>query len=112
MKQIVNVTEAAASRLRTLIERGGGRVVRLTVKASGCAGHKYALGYADTPKGGDEVASFEGGAIYVDPMSLLYVLGTTIDWQQDKFSQQFTFANPNEVARCGCGESVSFRGAA
>jgi len=111
-KKIVNVTDAAAARLRTLVGRGDGKVVRLTVKASGCAGHKYDLDYADEPMQGDEVVKFEGGAIYVDPLSLLYVLGTTVDWQQDRFSQQFTFSNPNETSRCGCGESVSFKGVA
>jgi len=111
-KQIVNVTEAAAARLRTLVDRGDGKVVRLTVASSGCAGHRYDLGYADAPRPGDEVVTFEGGTLHVDSLSLLYVLGTTVDWQQDRFSQQFTFTNPNEVARCGCGESVSFKGAA
>jgi len=107
MKQIVNLTDAAAARLRALAERGNGKAVRLTVKTSGCAGMKYDLGYAAEPVPGDEVVEQDGAVLHVDPKALMFVLGTTIGWVEDRFDQRFTFENPNEIGRCGCGESFS-----
>jgi|HigsolmetaGSP11D_1036233.scaffolds.fasta_scaffold00697_11 Iron-sulfur cluster assembly accessory protein len=104
-KELVYLTEAAAGRLKALTERGGGRVVRLTVKASGCSGYRYDLDYADAPGPNDEPVSAHGATLYVDPLSILYVAGMTIDWHEDRLERRFVFDNPNEGGRCGCGDS-------
>ena len=103
--QLVHLTEAAAGRLKLLAERGNGKVVRLTVKSSGCSGYKYDLNYADAPGANDEAIEAHGATLYVDPLSVMYVAGMTIDWFEDRLERQFLFQNPNEAGRCGCGES-------
>ena len=107
MRAMVNLTDTAAERLRLLAERGDGKVVRLTVRTSGCAGLKYDLGYADGPVAGDELVEQDGAKLHIDPKALMYILGTTIGWVEERFDQRFTFDNPNEIGRCGCGESFS-----
>ena len=46
--------------------------------------------------------------IFVDPAAVMFLVGSTMDWSEDKFSSGFNFSNPNEISRCGCGESFSF----
>jgi iron-sulfur cluster assembly protein len=105
--QIMNLTEAAAARLAVLEAKGAGKVVRLSVKSSGCSGHKYDLDYADAPGKHDEVVTRDGATLYVDPLSLMFVAGMTVGWKEDKLERSFTFENPNETGRCGCGESFA-----
>ena len=57
--------------------------------------------------GGDEVVDKGGVKFIIDPSAIMFLLGSTIDWKEEKFKQGFTFENPNETARCGCGESFS-----
>lgn len=104
-EQLVNLTDAAARRLGVLVERGGGKVVRLTVTPSGCSGHKYDLGYAEEPGKYDEEVTRDGQTLYVDPLSVMFVAGMTVDFREDRLERTFVFENPNEAGRCGCGES-------
>lgn len=104
-KQLLEITEAAAGRLGHLLERGGGKIVRLSVKASGCSGLRYDVAYADAAAPGDERVEAHGAELYVDAQSLLHIIGTTIDWEEGAFERKFAFRNPLEVGRCGCGES-------
>ena len=55
----------------------------------------------------DEIIKREGINFIIDPSAILFLIGSTIDWQEDKFKSGFTFNNPNETARCGCGDSFS-----
>jgi len=110
--QIVSFTEAAATRIKDLTAKGGSKVIRLTVTTAGCSGYKYDLSYADAPGPHDEVVEAFGARLYVDPLSVLYVAGMTIDWIEDRIEKRFTFDNPNEAGRCGCGESFHIQTAA
>jgi len=105
----MNVTEAAASRVRELIARADKPVagVRVGVKNGGCAGMSYTMELADTIARGDEVIDTQGVRVLIDPKAVLFLLGTTMDFAVDKMSQKFVFRNPNETSACGCGESVS-----
>lgn len=106
---VMNVTEAAASRVRELIARAGKPVagVRVGVKNGGCAGMSYTMDLADTVQKGDEVVDTNGVKVLIDPKAVLFLLGTTMDFTVDKMSARFVFKNPNETSACGCGESVS-----
>lgn len=106
---VMNVTEAAASRVRELIARADKPVagVRVGVKNGGCAGMSYTMELADTIARGDEVIDTQGVRVLIDPKAVLFLLGTTMDFAVDKMSQKFVFRNPNETSACGCGESVS-----
>lgn len=106
---VMNVTEAAASRVRELIARADKPVagVRVGVKNGGCAGMSYTMELAEAVERGDEVIDAQGVKVLIDPKAVLFLLGTTMDFTVDKMSAKFVFRNPNETSACGCGESVS-----
>ncbi|MBY3155521.1 iron-sulfur cluster assembly accessory protein [Rhizobium laguerreae] len=105
MTSILNITAAAAERIRELAVANDGKPLRLSVVKSGCSGNKYDMKFVDQADPADEKVSDNGTDILVDPHSLLMVFGMTIDWKEDRFGRQFTFDNPLEAGRCGCGES-------
>ncbi len=106
---VVSLTEAAAARARALIEAAGKPVagIKVGVKNGGCAGMTYTLDLAETASPGDEVIADQDVNILVAPKDLMFLLGTKLDFEADKFSSSFTFKNPNQTSACGCGESVS-----
>ena len=106
-KQALTVTEAAAMRIQALLaKRGKPSVgVRIGVRARGCSGLSYTLEYADEKGKFDEVIEDKGVTILVDPKAVMFILGTEMDYVEDKLQSGFTFTNPNEKGRCGCGES-------
>ena len=79
--------------------------VRIGVKTGGCAGMSYVMEYAKDSNPNDEVIEDKGVKVFVDAGAVMYLLGTEMDYKQEKFSSQFVFKNPNETERCGCGES-------
>jgi iron-sulfur cluster assembly protein len=103
---LMQLTDAAADRLRRLYEKGEqGKLLRIGVNTKGCSGLSYDLSWADAPGPGDEVVSDKGVTILVDRKATLFLIGTTMDYEQKAMSAGFTFTNPNEKGRCGCGES-------
>ncbi|MEW5962804.1 MAG: iron-sulfur cluster assembly accessory protein [Pseudomonadota bacterium] len=106
--QVMTLTEAAAGRIRTMLaERGPGVAgLKIGVKKGGCAGMEYTMTWAEAATPGDEVIEKDGARVLVDPMAVLYLLGTEMDYQVDKLSAKFVFNNPNQKSACGCGESV------
>lgn len=110
--KVVTLSERAAERVREIIADSDDAVLglRVGVKNGGCAGMSYTLDYvrgAPDPK--DEVVEDRGVRIFVDPKATLFLLGTQMDYVEDKLSSQFVFKNPNEISACGCGESVSLK---
>lgn len=103
----ITVTEAAAEHVKALLAKRGkpSAGVRIGVRTKGCSGLSYTLEYADEKGKWDEVVEANGVTILIDPKALMFVLGTTMDWAEDKLKQGFVFSNPNEKGRCGCGES-------
>ena len=79
--------------------------VRVGVKSGGCAGMSYIMEYAKEAKPNEEVIEEKGGKFSSIQKAIIYLLGTEMDYKQEKFSSQFIFKNPNETERCGCGES-------
>ncbi|MCI0706166.1 MAG: iron-sulfur cluster assembly accessory protein [Ignavibacteriae bacterium] len=79
--------------------------LRLGVKGGGCSGMSYVLAFDDKPRQGDETLMLEGLTVYVDPKSLFYLSGTTLDFQDGLQGRGFVFNNPNAARTCGCGHS-------
>jgi iron-sulfur cluster assembly protein len=103
----VQVTEAAARRIAEILEKAPENAigVRLTTPKRGCSGLAYDLAYITEAKLGDEKVETAGGTLYIDGGSLMYLIGSVMDWREDDFSAAFVFENPNAKGSCGCGES-------
>ena len=105
--QVMTVTPAAVERIKSLIENRGKPTagIRIGVRSKGCSGLSYTLEYADSQQPMDEVVETEGVKILIDPKASLFLIGTEMDYAEEKLKSGFVFRNPNEKGRCGCGES-------
>ena len=110
---VMSMTDAAAERARGLIANAGRPVLglRVGVKNGGCAGMSYTVEFADEKQPLDEVVEDKGVTLLVDSKALMFLLGTTLDFETSKMAATFTFRNPNQISACGCGESVSLKAA-
>jgi len=103
---LMSLSDTAAERLRALYAGGKeGKLLRVAVNTKGCSGMAYDLSWADAPGPGDEVVTDKGVTVLVDRKATLFLIGTTMDYEVKAMSAGFTFVNPNEKGRCGCGES-------
>lgn len=103
---LMTVTEAAANRLRALYAKGEqGKLLRIGVNTKGCSGLSYDMSWTDEPGPGDEVVKSNDVTVLVDRKASLFLIGTTMDYEVKALTSGFTFTNPNEKGRCGCGES-------
>lgn len=105
--QVMNVTPAAAERIKALIEGRGKPTsgIRIGVRSKGCSGMSYTLEFADKQEPMDEVVETQGIKLLIDPKASLFLIGTEMDYEEEKLKSGFVFKNPNEKGRCGCGES-------
>ena len=105
--QLMTVSLAAAERAKALIEGRGKPTagIRIGVRSKGCSGMSYTLEYAEKQEPMDEVVDTEGVKLLIDPKASLFLIGTEMDYEEEKLKQGFVFKNPNEKGRCGCGES-------
>jgi len=107
---MIQVTEKAKERLAALRKEEGrsdDQNIRVSVKGGGCSGLMYDLGFDSEIKPADQVFEDKGVKILVDKKSLLYLLGTTLDFSDGLNGKGFQFINPNASRTCGCGESFS-----
>lgn len=106
---MITVTETAANHIAALMAKKESAMgLRIGTKTAGCSGLMYDLEYVDdAPEGADLVELENGVKLFVDQASVMYLLGTVMDWEEDVFTTGFTFKNPNEAGRCGCGESFT-----
>jgi len=81
--------------------------VKLSTPRRGCSGLAYSVDYVTEEVAMDEKIETPGGVFYVDGASVLYLIGSTMDWQEDDFTAGFVFNNPNAKGACGCGESFT-----
>ncbi|WP_297489665.1 iron-sulfur cluster assembly accessory protein [Acidocella sp.] len=103
---LMQLTDAAASRLEKLYASGKeGKLLRISVNTRGCSGMSYQMDWVDEPAATDEAVSSHGLKLLVDRKATLFLIGTVMDYREDKLTRGFTFENPNEKGRCGCGES-------
>jgi iron-sulfur cluster assembly protein len=106
--KVMSLTDAAAVRIKALLaDKPNAVALRLGVKKGGCAGMEYTMSWAETQDRFDEVVEDKGIKILIDPMAVMYLLGTQMDFKDDKLAAQFVFNNPNQQSACGCGESVA-----
>ena len=105
----VILTPAAEARVAELMARApeGAVGVKLSTPRRGCSGLAYSVDYVTEAVPFDEKIETPGGAFFIDAASVLYLIGSTMDWQEDDFAAGFVFANPNAKGACGCGESFT-----
>ena len=105
----VALTPAAEARVATLMARApeGAIGVKLSTPRRGCSGLAYSVDYVTDENPLDEKIETPGGAFYIDGASVLYLVGSTMDWVEDDFAAGFVFENPNAKGACGCGESFT-----
>ena len=105
--QLMTISEAAAARVKELIAQRGKPTagVRIGVRTKGCSGLSYTLEFADSQQPMDEVVETEGVKLLIDHKASLFLIGTEMDYEEEKLKSGFVFRNPNEKGRCGCGES-------
>lgn len=103
----VTLTDAAAERVKALMSDKGAGYLRVGVKNGGCAGMEYVMDYVSEPDPMDERVEDQGVEIVVDAKSLLFLLGSQLDYEVTPLHAKFVFKNPNESDACGCGESVT-----
>ena len=108
-KTIISLTDNAVQQVKTLLEQRGKPSVgiKIGVKSGGCSGLKYFVEYADTKNPFDEIIETDDVTILIDPKALMYLLGTEMDFVVEQFKSGFTFTNPNEKGKCGCGSSFN-----
>ncbi len=109
-KPILSLTDAAAAQAKKLMQKGAENAAigwRVGIKTAGCSGLQYQVEFASEQKPFEDKIEEKGVTIFIDPAAVMFLIGSEMDWQEDKFSSSFTFNNPNETARCGCGESFS-----
>ncbi len=105
----VILTPAAEARVADLMDRAPADAigVKLSTPRRGCSGLAYSVDYVTEEVKFDERIETPGGAFYIDGGSILYLIGSTMDWVEDDFAAGFTFENPNAKGACGCGESFT-----
>jgi iron-sulfur cluster assembly protein len=107
--KVVTLTDAAAERVRDVMAKADKAYVglRIGVKNGGCAGQEYVFDYAEAAQPLDEMVEDKGVTIFVEAKSILFLIGSEIDYETTRLSSRFVFRNPNETDACGCGESVT-----
>ena len=105
----VRLTPAAEARVAELMSRApdGAIGVKLSTPRRGCSGLAYSVDYVTVQDPMDEKIETPGGDFYIDAGSVLYLIGSTMDWVEDDFTAGFVFENPNAKGACGCGESFT-----
>ena len=108
-KPLLTITDAAADRVKSLMNDTNSDVIgiRIGIKTAGCSGMKYNVEYATDTKPFEEKIISKDIVICIDPAAIMFLIGSEMDYKEEKFSSGFEFSNPNEIARCGCGESFT-----
>ena len=108
MSAILTFSEKAKLKLKEIMSSNDHKDflgLRISVTTGGCAGMTYKMDYVEKKIAGDEHVNIDGINVFIDPKAIMYLLGTKMDYKEDKFASSFIFNNPNETERCGCGES-------
>ena len=105
----LSLTPSAEVRIATLMKDAPADAigVKLSTPRRGCSGLAYSVDYISSANPLDEKVATPGGDLYIDGPSLLYLIGSRMDWVEDDFTAGFVFQNPNAKGSCGCGESFT-----
>jgi len=104
-KAAMNLTPGAVDQLRTLLNQPSPKLIKVGVRNRGCSGLAYHLEYVEKPGMFDEEVEQDGVKVLIDSKALFSIIGSEMDWVEDKLNQRFVFRNPNIKEQCGCGES-------
>ncbi|KAJ9152290.1 Iron-sulfur assembly protein 1 [Coniochaeta hoffmannii] len=104
-KAAMKLTPSAVSHLRNLLDQPEPKLIKVGVRNRGCSGLAYNLEYVDKPGMFDETVEQDGVKVLIDSKALFSIIGSEMDWVEDKLNQRFVFRNPNIKEQCGCGES-------
>ena len=101
------ITDNAVERIKVLLaQRGKPSVgIRILIETKGCSGLKYNIEYADEVNKFDAIVHQKDIQVLIDPKAMLFILGSEMDYMEEELASGFTFTNPNEKGKCGCGES-------
>ncbi|KAI9804809.1 MAG: hypothetical protein M1825_001177 [Sarcosagium campestre] len=104
-KAAMTLTSRATDQLRQLLRQPQPRLIRVGVKNRGCSGLAYSLEYVEKAGAFDETVEQDGVKVLIDSKALFSIIGSEMDWVEDKLNKRFVFRNPNIKEQCGCGES-------
>ncbi|KJZ72008.1 hypothetical protein HIM_08569 [Hirsutella minnesotensis 3608] len=104
-KAAMKLTPSAVEQLRILLDQPEPKFIKVGVRNRGCSGLAYHLEYVDKPGAFDETVEQDGVKVLIDSKALFSIIGSEMDWAEDKLNQRFIFKNPNIKEQCGCGES-------
>lgn len=107
LPKALTLTDRAADRVKDLMSKADKPIygLRVGVRARGCSGLSYFMEYAEEAKRFEDVVEDKGVRILIEPTSAMFLIGSQMDWVEEDMGARFVFSNPNEVDRCGCGES-------
>lgn len=105
----ITISPLAATKIRELIAKEGGKAIglRVGIRGSGCSGLAYTMSLAEKEGPKDKVFELDGVKLFVDPKSYIFLNGTTLEYHEGLMSHGFKFQNPNVKSACGCGESFT-----
>ena len=108
-RQVLSLTSAAVDRIKHLVETQGNGApgIQIGVRTAGCSGMSYTIDFVEEIAANAELVEADGVKIVIDPEAVMYLVGTEMDFVEDKLGSAFKFKNPNEAGRCGCGESFT-----
>ncbi|MBX4335629.1 iron-sulfur cluster assembly accessory protein [Bartonella raoultii] len=106
---IINLTEAAVNRVKTIMDTKNAHGILIGIKKGGCAGMEYTITLVEEEMQDADVVEVNGARVFVARDAVLFLLGTQMDYEVTKLRSGFVFKNPNQVSACGCGESVELR---
>jgi iron-sulfur cluster assembly protein len=108
-KSVITLTDSAVTRIQFLLAKRNKESlgIKVKVKSGGCSGLSYAVEYADEKGKYDEEIIDKGVKVIIDPKAIMYLIGSEMDYFEDQFKSGFTFTNPNEKGKCGCGKSFN-----
>jgi len=108
MPDIVTLTPTALEHMNSMLKEHNKSIVRLSMKGGGCAGFKYDWSLDDSKDFDDETVKLDNGEFAIDSASVMYLIGSTIDYKKELFGSYFEIRNPASTSSCGCGESIGF----
>ena len=111
MSELITITDSARRRIASIIELAPDQKnilgIKIGVKNAGCSGMTYTMDYAYDLEIHDEKIDLDGLTIVIEAAAVMFLLGTELDFKEEKLSSTFVFNNPNATSTCGCGESFS-----
>ena len=110
MNNLLSITSNATDQIKKILSNApdGMDSLVIGVDKSGCSGYSYKLDFGSSNDLNNfEIIDQDGAKVLIDPKATMFLLGSIMDYRQDKLASRFVFDNPNEKSTCGCGESFS-----